>query len=46
MSAARTITVEGMVISGNVYYIHSDHLEMPREITNERNFLSLSILLF
>jgi RHS repeat-associated protein len=36
-SAARTITVEGTVVSGNVYYIHSDHLETPREITNEQN---------
>jgi RHS repeat-associated protein len=36
-SAARTITVEGTAVSGNVYYIHSDHLETPREITNEQN---------
>jgi RHS repeat-associated protein len=36
-SAARSITVEGTTVSGNVYYIHSDHLETPREITNEQN---------
>jgi RHS repeat-associated protein len=36
-SAARTITVEGTAVAGNVYYIHSDHLETPREITNEQN---------
>jgi RHS repeat-associated protein len=36
-SAARAITVEGTSVAGNVYYIHSDHLETPREITNEQN---------
>jgi predicted phage tail protein len=36
-STARTITVEGTTVSGNVYYIHSDHLDTPREITNEQN---------
>jgi RHS repeat-associated protein len=36
-STARTITIEGTVVSGNVYYIHTDHLETPREITNEQN---------
>jgi RHS repeat-associated protein len=36
-SAARSITVEGTTVSGNVYYIHSDHLDTPREITNEQN---------
>jgi RHS repeat-associated protein len=36
-SAARSITVEGTAVSGNVYYIHTDHLDTPREITNEQN---------
>jgi RHS repeat-associated protein len=36
-STARTVTVEGTVVSGNVYYIHTDHLDTPREITNEQN---------
>jgi RHS repeat-associated protein len=36
-STARTIIVEGTVVSGNVYYIHTDHLDTPREITNEQN---------
>jgi RHS repeat-associated protein len=36
-SAARSITVAGTVVSGNVYYIHTDHLDTPREITNEQN---------
>jgi RHS repeat-associated protein len=36
-SAARTVTVEGTAVAGNVYYIHSDHLDTPREITNEQN---------
>jgi RHS repeat-associated protein len=36
-STARTITVEGTAVAGNVYYIHSDHLDTPREITNEQN---------
>jgi RHS repeat-associated protein len=36
-SAARTVKVEGTTVSGNVYYIHTDHLDTPREITNEQN---------